>query len=75
MPENFAEVPGSLPGTSAFFSGFLYRLNHEVPHPLGRFLLHFVGHVGVGVQREARAVVAQNAGHGFGIYPPAGLPA
>ena len=43
-------------------------LGYEGAHPLGGILLHFIGHVGVGVQGEARAVVAQDAGHCFGIY-------
>ena len=46
----------------------LDRLSHEGSHSLGGILLHFIGHVGVGVQGEARAVMAQDAGHCFGIY-------
>ncbi len=41
---------------------------HEAPHLLGGILLHFVGDVGVGVQREPRAVVAQDAGHRLGVH-------
>ncbi len=37
-------------------------LSYEVAHPLGRFLLHFVGDMGIGIQGEARRVVAQDAG-------------
>ena len=47
---------------------FLDRLGHEGAHPLGGILLHLVGDVGVGVQGEARAVVAQDAGDSFGVY-------
>ena len=31
--------------------------------------MHLVGDVGIGVQGEARAVVAQDAGDGFGVDP------
>ena len=37
-------------------------LGHKTAHPLGCVLLHLPGDVGVGVQREARAVVPQDAG-------------
>ena len=47
---------------------FLHRLGHEAAHPLGGILLHLPGDMGVGVQREARTVVAQDAGHCLGIH-------
>ncbi len=47
---------------------FLHRLDHKAPHLLGSILLHIAGHMGVGVQCEARAVVAQDAGHRLGVY-------
>ena len=43
-------------------------LGHEAAHPLSGLLLHFPGDVGVGVQREARAVVAQDAGDRFSVH-------
>ena len=46
----------------------LDRLGHEAAHSLGGFPLHLIGHVGVGVQGEARTVMAQDGGHRFGIY-------
>ncbi len=62
-------MPGSLARYSPrSFSVFLHRLDHEAPHLLGGILLHITGHMGVGVQREARAVVAQDAGDRLGIY-------
>ena len=45
----------------------LDRLGHETAHSLGGFPLHLIGHVGVGVQCEACAVVAQDAGDCLGI--------
>ena len=57
---NFEEVPGWLARYFLFpFLDFLYRLGHEAAHPLGGLLLHFPSDVGVGVQGEACAVVAQ----------------
>lgn len=56
-------------GAPAFFFWVLDCLRHEGAHPLGGVFLHLVGDVGVGVQREARAVMAQNAGYRFGVYP------
>ena len=51
------------------FSGFLLRLlGDEAAHPLGGVLLHLLCSVGVSVQREARAVVAQDAGYRLGIH-------
>ena len=50
------------------FLDFLHRLGHEAAHSLGRFLLHLPGDMGVGIQREARAVVSQDAGDCFGVY-------
>lgn len=47
---------------------FLDGLGHEGAHPLGGVLLHFICHMGIGVKREARAVVAQDAGDGFCVY-------
>lgn len=46
----------------------LDRLGHEAAHSLGGILLHLVGDVGIDVQGEACAVVAQNAGDSFGVY-------
>ena len=43
-------------------------LGHEAAHPLGGFFLHLRGDMGVGVQREARAVVPQDTGDCFGIH-------
>ena len=40
----------------------------EIPHRIRRLLLHGGGDVGVGVQGEARRVVAQHGGEGFDIY-------
>ena len=57
---NFEEVPGWLARYFLFpFLDFLYRLGHEAAHPLGGLLLHLPSDVGVGVQGEACAVVAQ----------------
>ena len=50
------------------FAWILYRLGHEAAHPLGGVFLHLVCDMGVGVQREPRAVVAQDAGYCFGVY-------
>ena len=50
------------------FLCFLHRLGDEAAHPLGGVLLHLPGHVGVGVQGEPRTVVAQDAGHRFGVH-------
>ena len=50
------------------FLHFLDCLGHETSHSLCGILLHLPGHVGVGVQREARAVVTQDAGYRLGIY-------
>ena len=68
IPENFAGVPASWLGTPAFFVWILHRLSDEAAHPLGGVLLHLPGDVGVGVQGEPCAVVAQDAGYGFGVY-------
>lgn len=46
---------GSVP--PAVLCVVLDRLGHEAAHPLGGILLHFIGHVGVGVQGETRRVV------------------
>ena len=47
---------------------FLYLLGHETAQPPGRVLLHLPGDMGVGVQREACAVVAQDAGDRLGVH-------
>ena len=41
---------------------------HEAADLLSRTSLHIVGNMGVGVQGEARAVVAQHTGQGFYIH-------
>lgn len=41
---------------------------HEAADLLSRTSLHIVGDVRVGVQREARAVVAQHAGQGLHVH-------
>ena len=70
IPGNFAEVPGWFAQYFREISlDFLHCLGHEATHPLGSVSLHFVGDVGVGVQREACAVVAQDAGDRLGVYP------
>ena len=69
IPENFAGVPGWFARYFRIFSlDFLYRPGDEAAHPLGGVLLHLSRDVGVGVQGEARAVVAQDAGHRFRVY-------
>ena len=66
---NFEEVPGWFARYFLFpILYFLHCLSHEAAHSLGGVLLHLPGDVGVGVQCEARAVVAQDAGDGFGVY-------
>ena len=47
----------------------LYRLGDEISDLLCCLFLHLPGNVGVGVQREACAVVAQDAGDCLCIYP------
>ena len=67
--ENFEKVPGAGSGTSSFFFWILLRLlGDEATHPLGGVPLHLPGDVGVGVQREACAVVAQDAGDCLGVH-------
>ena len=41
---------------------------HKPAHLVRRSLLHLRGHVGVGVQREPRAVVSQHTGHRLHIH-------
>ena len=53
---------------SPFLDSLHRLLGHEAAHPLGGILLHLSGDVGVGIQREARAVVVQDAGDCLGIY-------
>ena len=47
----------------------LFRLNarYKAVHAAGALLPHFLGHMGVGVQRECRCVVAQILLHGLYI--------
>ena len=69
IPENFEEVPGWFARYFLFpILYFLHRLSHEAAHPLGGILLHLPGDVGVGVQSETRAVVAQDAGDCLGVH-------
>lgn len=44
-------------------------LGNEAAHPVGGFSPHIPGDVGVGVQGEARAVVAQDIGHRLDVHP------
>lgn len=46
----------------------LHHLRDKASHLICRGLLHGGVGVGVGVQGEAHRVVAQDAGHGFGVY-------
>lgn len=50
------------------FLDYLHRLGHEATHLLSRVFLHFPNDVGVGVQREPCAVVAQDAEDRLGIH-------
>ena len=56
------------PGTPSFSLALLHRLGYEAAHPLCGLPLHLPGDVGVGVQCEASAVVAQDAGYRFGVH-------
>ena len=47
---------------------FLHHLVDHAADSIRRFPLHPLGGVGVGVQGEACAVVAQRVGEGFHIY-------
>ena len=46
----------------------LNYLLQKIPHFVGGVLLHLGGYMGIGVQGESGAVVAENAGQGFHIY-------
>ena len=70
IPEKIQGAPGRFP--SALPVPVLRRsdsLCDELPHPVGGILSHLLGNVGVGVQGEPRAVVAQDAGDRFDIHP------
>ena len=71
-----SKIPGSA-GLLAWRSLFLSQsycrsfsdgLGDEPSHPVGGFSPHIPSDVGVGVQSEARAVVAQDAGDRFGVH-------
>ena len=53
---------------SFFASVFLHRLVDDAADCIRRLPPHPLCGVGVGVQREARTVVAQRVGEGFHIY-------
>lgn len=46
----------------------LHRLGDKAAHLIRHGLLYGWGGMSVGVQGEARRVVAQDAGHGFGVH-------
>lgn len=48
--------------------GILHRLVNDTANSVCRLPLHPLGGVGVGIQREPRAVVAQGVREGFHIY-------
>ena len=46
----------------------LDSIGQDAAHGIGRLALRRCGHMGVGVQREARAVVAQHPGDRFDVH-------
>ena len=46
----------------------LYRTGEDAPHGLCCLELGVGGHMGVGVQREARRVVTEHRGHRFHVH-------
>ena len=57
-------IDPALPDAVSFLEG----LGNESSHPVGCLLLHLPCDVGIGVQREARAVMAQNAGDRLDVH-------
>lgn len=59
---------GFLHPSCLFPSSCLHRLVDDVADGFCCLPLHPLGRVGVGVQREACAVVSQSVGQGFHVY-------
>lgn len=68
FPGSTGPLGSMLPGFFCDFFAVLHRLGHEATHPLGGVLLHFVGHMGICIEREPGAVVPQDAGDRFGVH-------